>query len=102
MEDEIIDIEVIFRICKGGDVVALFPYSIYSNDHIGLINSYMHIGQHSSSSYCDTMQSSKPAKEDGYKDLKEELESIGYNLKIIKRRHFQKYLDAWHKVRETA
>jgi len=45
--------------------------------------SYMHIGQHSASSYYP--DGTIPAKPEEYQSLYDELASLGYNLKVIKR-----------------
>lgn len=66
------------------DIIALFPY-ILTDIKGYLCSSYMHIGQHSSADYNGIVNQSKPAKEDEYKDLKKELESLGYNLEVIKK-----------------
>jgi hypothetical protein len=80
---------VIFRRFKEGDIIALFPYDKY--DIAGLYcGSYMHIGQHSGADYTGLVQITKPAKESEYNDLKKELEGIGYNLKVIKKRIYKK------------
>jgi hypothetical protein len=51
----------------------------------GHILSYMHVGQHSDASvgFCVACHLATP---DEYADLKTELESIGYELKVCKRR----------------
>jgi len=76
---------VVFRKYNNGEILALFPYE----DHSYLDNncvSYMHIGQHGAADYIGCIYDTKPAKEEEYKDLFEELENIGYNLKVIKKR----------------
>ncbi|MFA5307589.1 MAG: hypothetical protein WC365_09130 [Candidatus Babeliales bacterium] len=73
---------VVFRMWKG-EVIALFPFM---DENEGLVNSYMHIGQHGAADYHGIVKASKPATPDEYKDLQEELTSIGYNLKIYKRK----------------
>lgn len=51
-------------------------------DNMKLFNSYAHIGQHSDA--CEEyINESRQATEDEYKDLFNELESIGYNLEVI-------------------
>ena len=64
-------------------VFAVFPNLVA--DYDGNITSYAHIGQHSAMcpEYIEITKS-KEALEDEYKPLKEELESIGYNLKVAK------------------
>lgn len=47
-----------------------------------LFGCYAHIGQHSTC-HTDYFMECEPATPEQYKDLKEELESIGYNLTII-------------------
>jgi hypothetical protein len=80
---------VIFRmtpidnIYKVAECIAFFidvPWN-YNKDSV---TSYMHVGQHGSSTmgfYYDC----KPATPEQYNDLKWELESLGYDLDICKR-----------------
>jgi len=70
----------IFRKFKEGEIIALFPEIKW--DHDGYFcTSYMHLGQHGSAEYA-IISITKPATPEEYSDLKTELESIGYNLKI--------------------
>ena len=70
---------VIFRKFKDGGVIAWFP-DIPANP--GRCLSYMHLGQHGEGVYpADTVPAT--AKESA--NLKAELESIGYNLREVKR-----------------
>lgn len=85
--------EVIFRKFKDGEIIALFPYEV--QDRIGLVMSYMHNGQHSDASL-NIIEITKLATPSEYEDLKTELESIGYNLKICKRVNTNK----WSKARD--
>ena len=83
--------EVMFRRLKwehGDNIMALFPYEI--ENHNGDVMSYMHIGQHGSANYNHCIDSTTLATPDEYKDLLKELETIGYNLKIVKRRNYIK------------
>jgi hypothetical protein len=48
--------------------------------------SYEHVGQHGGANYAGVMCRTRPAKPSEYKDLQEELEERGYNLRIVKRR----------------
>ncbi len=75
-----------------GEIVAVFPYDIETQETTGC---YCHIGQHST---CDWFINTytKPVTPEEYKDLFEELTSIGYNLQVIKRRSHQEYLTAYH------
>jgi len=85
--------EVVFRKFKDGSgIIALFPYDIYN--HKGGVTSYMHVGQHSEADYTHCIGMTKPATEEEHKALKEELGSVGYNLKVIQRIDSNKYLTA--------
>lgn len=72
--------EVQFRKFKG-EVVAVFPYEIETHS---TVMCYAHLGQHSTC-HISINAFSKPATEVEYQDLKEELESIGYVVTVIKR-----------------
>jgi hypothetical protein len=96
--------EVIFRKWKpykeypnNSDIIALFPYEI--ENLRGDILSYEHIGQHSGADYDDCILQTTPAKENEYNDLKTELESIGYNLKVVKKLNYKRYLQELSKVK---
>ena len=92
-----VKIDVHFRKFKGDfadQVTAVFPYQI--EDHLNTL-CYSHVGQHSAC-HIDYVHGSKPATESEYQALKQELESIGYELNIIKKRNHKKYLKAyWEK-----
>ncbi len=75
--------KVVFRKFKKGDILALFP-GIESGR--GFVESYQHIGQHGGADYRHCIDVTKPATPEEYSDLQQELESIGYNLLIRKRR----------------
>ena len=94
MEKDTYTTEVIFRVDKTksfkGTIFALIPYDIQTKN--GLISSYQHIGQHSSADYNHCIKSSKPATEIKYTQLKNEMESLGYNIKVITKRNYNKYL----------
>jgi len=74
---------VVFRKYKEGDILALFPNMKGNNYRVGC---YQHIGQHGEADYQGCIASTVPATPEEYKDLAAELESIGYNLLIRKRR----------------
>ena len=65
------------------EVVAIFPNILYSEVLYGneMITCYMHIGQHSACSV-ELLDELEDASEEQYKDLKIELEEIGYNLEL--------------------
>ena len=75
--------KVIFRIYPEGNIIALFPE--IANDSYGNCLSYMHIGQHGGADYTYVVQLTKLATPEQYAPLLQELESIGYNLKVCKR-----------------
>jgi len=66
-----------------GDVFAIFPEETRTGaDRTKLTECYAHIGQHSEA--CEEyINECTPATEEQYKDLKQELESLGYNLTVI-------------------
>ena len=94
--------EVIFRKWNRkdfkGDIIALFPYDVWS--YRGDVTSYEHIGQHSGAEYNHCINMTVTAKEEEYKDLKAELKYIGYNLKVINKRNYKKYLVEYNKMKE--
>ena len=75
---------VVFRKFRNGEILALFPNDV---DPRGYCNSYQRVGQHGDADYSGCIAITKPATPDEYAGLKEELESIGYVLKIRKRRN---------------
>lgn len=75
--------KVIFRKFTDGDVIALFP-ELPGSNKVSECMSYAHLGQHSQATtalYYDT----KPCRVGEYFSLFKELESIGYNLKVVTR-----------------
>ena len=90
--------EVQFRKFKEGDVIAVFPYEMWNKS--GDVTSYMHVGQHGSASW-DINNFTKAATPEEYADLKAELERIGYELKVIKRRNHNKYLKAYYEIKRN-
>lgn len=77
--------KVVFRKWENGDIIALFPDEPWDRSGYMTI-SYMHIGQHGAADYAGVIASTRPAREDEYRDLLAELEQIGYeNLNIVKR-----------------
>lgn len=83
--NEIMEKKVVFRKFKDGEIIALFPYIIANS--CGDCDSYMHVGQHSAADYSAVINTTKLATEEEYKDLLNELKSIGYNhLSVIKKK----------------
>lgn len=88
--------EILFRKDKEGIILAIFPHEVA--DFKGNVTTYEHVGQHSAGNYRHCMDISKPATELESKSLKDELDSIGYNIKIVKRQNSKKYLEAYRKL----
>lgn len=89
MEKDIFKTDVIFRIDNDNEVFALFPHVAETPD---CVMSYASVGQHSAADYNHCMKKTKAASEQQYKDLYNELTQIGYNLKVVKRQNYDKYL----------
>lgn len=68
---------------KEQDLYAVFPVAFQHESDNMLVPCYSHVGQHShcSGAY---MNKSRPATKSEYSALKKELESLGYNLEILK------------------
>lgn len=100
--NEYITTPVMFRVDKAGgfkgQVTAMFPYEIELNYNVG---AYVHVGQHHNVDYDTVIQQTRPATPEEYKDLKAELESIGYILKVINRRNYNTFLAAYHVMKKT-
>ena len=75
--------KVIFRMWNDGTIDALMPE--IQADYSGNIQSYSHIGQHSAADYNHCIKSTKLASAEQYSKLLIELETIGYNVKVIKK-----------------
>lgn len=75
--------KVVFKKFPEGDIIALMPEEKYQLDQETSIMSYMHIGQHGDAcpSLVKELDAATPSE---YYDLKQELESLGYNLKVSK------------------
>ena len=72
--------KVVFYKEKDNEVFAIFPELFGHNAN--LVTGYSHIGQHSAYSK-DYYKDLEEASWEEYKDLYEELTSVGYNLKVI-------------------
>lgn len=66
-------------------------FSLFPNEDwgAGMCASYAHIGQHGGADYNHCVRNSTLATPEEYADLKKELEGIGYNLKVSKRKKCQ-------------
>jgi len=69
-----------------GEITAVFPQLKYNKALFGndTLTGYAHIGQHTSVAKEWVKESNVPASEAEYLPLKQELESIGYILKVCK------------------
>jgi len=77
--------KVIFRRFKNdGSVIAIFPEMPGTNNWAFDCGSYEHIGQHGACSV-HIAEIATLATPEEYKDLRAELESIGYDLEVINR-----------------
>ena len=78
-------VHVVFRIWNdGAGVLALFP-GIAATYEGNYCSSYQHFGQHGSADYNHCISMTRPATEEEYAELRGELESLGYNLVVIRR-----------------
>lgn len=78
--------EVVFRKWPSSQsIIALFPYEFEDQYELNC-SSYEHHGQHGGADYSGCISRTAPASPAEYADLKAELESLGYNLKIISRK----------------
>lgn len=67
-----------------GEIIAIFPNELYNEKLYGKtqLMSYQHLGQHGACS--SSLLKCRNAKPSEYRALKRELESIGYNLEVLK------------------
>lgn len=85
--------EVIFRKTRLGEIIALFPY--IPEFRYSSCMSYMHIGQHGTA-YLELINTTKLASSDEYQELFNELEGLGYKLKVLKKMSWRKYSNIYH------
>jgi hypothetical protein len=101
MTKDIYTTDIMFRVDTTkdfkGTVFAVMPHQVDTLK--GDIMTYQHVGQHSHGDYNVCLQQSRPATEIEYADLKAEMESLGYNIKVIKRRNYDKYLKSYKEAR---
>jgi hypothetical protein len=76
--------KVIFRKYKNGEILALFP-ELPGTNSPATCTCYQHIGQHGAADLQSSIRVTYPATEEEYKDLKNELTRIGYDLEIVSR-----------------
>lgn len=90
--------EVKFRKFKDGQIIALMPHEVC--DLKGNVTSYMHVGQHSGADYKGMLAITKRATPTEYEPLLNELESIGYRIKLVQKQFYKKYLESYYEVRK--
>jgi hypothetical protein len=102
MEKDTYTTDMVFRVDTTkdfkGTVFALFPHEV--SDISGSVTYYQHVGQHSSADYNHCIKTSRIATEEEARDLRAELESLGYNIQVVKRRNHGKYLADYKRVRK--
>jgi hypothetical protein len=76
---------VIFRVWKGQPktTIAFLPDA---EANPGMVMAYEHIGQHGEADYEGCLLETRPAKLNDYSALLQELESLGYSLRVMQRR----------------
>jgi hypothetical protein len=89
--------DITFRKFSNGEIIAVMPHEVC--DYKGNVNSYMHIGQHGAADYNHIISTTKLATPRDYATLLNELEGIGYNVRVIAKRTYKKYLENYYKVR---
>lgn len=95
--------EVMFRKDKSGefkgDITAVFPYIV--SGYAGEVEMYARSGGHFSAEYFHIINTTVPACPEEYKDLKKGMEQYyGYNLRIVQKRNYNRYLQEYYKMRE--
>lgn len=98
MQNEITEVMFRFDNTKDfkGTIFAIMPYFVEGD---GSVTIYQHVGQHSIGDYNYMINTSRPATEIESADLKAELINISYNVKIVKKRNYDKYLKEYYKAR---
>lgn len=75
---------VVFRVWRDTNtVIALFPNE---REVSGCVMSYEHVGQHGAADYAHVINATRPANADESSALRQELQGIGYNLVVYRRR----------------
>jgi hypothetical protein len=76
---------VVFRRWPDGSIIALFPNEPFTHSRSTCM-SYMHVGQHGEADYHYVVKVTKLASEAEQRPLRQELENIGYDLKVVTRK----------------
>ena len=100
MKKDKIKTDIIFRKEKSGyfkgEIYALFPHEVCNLS--GNVTCYAHNGQHGGADYKYCIQKTIPATKSEYMDLYRELSDIGYNINIVKRQNYDKYLKSYKTI----
>jgi len=98
--EEIVKVDIVFRVDTSkdfkGTIFALFPHDVCTTN--GLVTHYQHVGQHGSADYRGCIASSKLATPEQYADLLAEMVSIGYEVTVLKKQNYNKYLKSYYKT----
>lgn len=76
--------DVIFRVFKGGQVIAFMPGLVSASPGSHYCDSYMHIGQHGPA-FVGLVSETRLATSEELAPLHAELLSLGYNVRIMRR-----------------
>lgn len=82
--DEKVLVDVIFRVYRDGDVIAIFP-GIPGTNSPDTCQCYQHVGQHGHGNLRAMMTGTRAAKDLEFSELARELLRIGYVLHVVKR-----------------
>jgi hypothetical protein len=101
MKKDVKKTDVVFRkFTDDNSIIALFPYDFWGWGKIECM-SYMHVGQHGAAEYSACVKNSVPVSEEEYKPLFTEWDSLGYNLRVIKRRNYPKWLKGYYENKKA-
>jgi len=87
--------EVIFRTDKEGETIAVLPYEIA--DTQGNCTCFCKSEGHSACAWEYVLKDTKPTQH--YNDLMNLMIANGYNLEVIRRREYDKYLEAYYRMK---
>ena len=73
-----------------GEVIALMP-TLPGDYNPATCQSYMHVGQHSTAHYSGVIEATRPATQEEYMPLVQELESLGYRVLRIQRSSYKHF-----------
>ena len=89
--------EVVFRVEQHkdykGQIFALLPYEISSGYYV---TCYSTNEGHASANYKSCIANSKVASKQEYENLYNQMTQLGYNLKVVDRQVYNKYLKAYY------